>query len=50
MPEEHQLRLMQAIPGLEKVAIVKPGNYINNLTVINCPIYKTPATNLRPLS
>lgn len=33
MPEEHQLRLMRAIPGLEKVAIVKPGNYINNLTV-----------------
>uniref|UniRef100_K1QCF0 MTO1-like protein, mitochondrial n=1 Tax=Magallana gigas TaxID=29159 RepID=K1QCF0_MAGGI len=25
MPEEHQLRLMQAIPGLEKAAIVKPG-------------------------
>lgn len=25
MPEEHQLRLMRAIPGLEKAAIVKPG-------------------------
>lgn len=34
MPEEHQLRLMRAIPGLEKAAIVKPGNYtIKNLTV-----------------